>query len=62
MKKTILLSLGLFLYSQVYSQLDSAFTVNTGNWYAANRYQAKLAKDLGAKVAGQDGGVRNRLL
>ncbi len=59
MKKTILLSLGLFLCSQVYSQLDSAFTVNTGNWYAANKYQAKLAKDLGAKVAGQDGGVFN---
>lgn len=58
MKKTILLYL-LLISFLCRGQLDTVFTVNTGNWYTANAYQAKLAKDLGAYCAGQDGGVFN---
>ncbi len=59
MKKTILLSFAALLQLQVWCQLNSKFTANTGNWYFANSYQARLAKDLGVSTAGQDGGVFN---
>lgn len=47
------------LLTNMLAQLNQKFTVNTGNWYYGNGYQSKLAKDLGAVLAGQDGGVFN---
>src|SRR5437879_4998761 len=56
MKKLLFLILSACLVITK-AQLNTRFSVNTGSWKTPNCYQSKLAKDLGAYWAGQDGGA-----